>query len=111
MEVEFAKSRYSKEFKAAFEKTISTLSREERALLRFHYLGSMPVRSIARMYGVHHSTIARRIERARNLILNETYAILCERLELEQRELEHLLGFIESQLEVSVRRCLDQESR
>jgi RNA polymerase sigma-70 factor (ECF subfamily) len=108
-EIEFAKRHYSKEFKEAFQRTIQNLSTGERALLRLHYLQGMPVRAIARSYHVHHATIARRIDRIRDEILKEVHDTLSRKLELEKRELDHLLGLIESQLEVSLRRWLEND--
>jgi RNA polymerase sigma-70 factor (ECF subfamily) len=109
IELDLVKSRYAEQFKIAFQKTLATLTPEERSLLRFHYLEEMPVRTIARLYRLHHSTVARRIERARARILKETHRLLTDELELEPREFDDLFGLIESQLDVSVRRCLEVE--
>jgi RNA polymerase sigma-70 factor (ECF subfamily) len=106
-EVELAKSEYAAEFKAAFQNTIAHLSASDRSLLRFHYLDGMTVRTLARLFGIHPATAARRVERVRHEILRETNRLLMSRLQLERAEVHGLVGLIESQLELSIRRCLE----
>jgi RNA polymerase sigma-70 factor, ECF subfamily len=109
-ELAFVKGRYAKEFKAAFQTTLSALSSDERAVLRFYYLDGMTVQAIGKLYRVHASTITRWIARAREQVLVETNRLLAKRLDLAPNELRDVVGLIDSQLELSMRRCLQDSS-
>jgi RNA polymerase sigma-70 factor (ECF subfamily) len=94
------------EFKAAFQTTITALSPDERAVLRFYYLDGMTVQTISEVYRVNKSTVTRWLASARSRILRETNRLLRQRLELEPVELAAMIEAINSQLDLSIQRCL-----
>jgi RNA polymerase sigma-70 factor, ECF subfamily len=58
-------------FRAAFGKAFAQLTREQRTLLRQHFLDGLTFESLGRMYGVHVSTAWRRLEAARTALVAE----------------------------------------
>jgi RNA polymerase sigma-70 factor (ECF subfamily) len=56
-------------FRAAFGQAFAQLTREQRTLLRQHFLDGLTFESLGRMYGVHVSTAWRRLETARTVLV------------------------------------------
>jgi RNA polymerase sigma-70 factor, ECF subfamily len=56
-------------FRAAFDQAFAQLAREQRMLLRQHFLDGLTFESLGRMYGVHVSTAWRRLEAARTALV------------------------------------------
>jgi RNA polymerase sigma-70 factor (ECF subfamily) len=105
-ELAFLKRRYSPELAFALEATIAELPPKERTVLRLHYFEGMSTYSIAKMYGVHGTTIVRWLARARDTIIQDTRARLRKKLAIEDEELDTLIGLAQSQLNFSIRRYL-----
>jgi RNA polymerase sigma-70 factor (ECF subfamily) len=66
----------------------------------------MSIDEIATAYGIHRATAARRVNRARDALLADTRRRMSERLRLNSKELDSVLGLVESRLHASVRRLL-----
>ena len=67
-------------FRAAFDQAFARLTREQRALLRQHFLDGLTFESLGRMYGVHVSTVWRRLETARTALVAAVRAQLAAAL-------------------------------
>lgn len=67
-------------FRAAFERALAQLSREQRRLLRQHFLDGLAFETLARIYGVHVSTAWRRVEAARAALVAAVRAQLAAAL-------------------------------
>jgi RNA polymerase sigma-70 factor (ECF subfamily) len=102
------KRTYRAEFKAAFQATVQALSAEDRTLLSQHFIDGLNIDEIALIHGVHRATAARWLGRARDAILVGTRSALTERLGTSKEELESIMRLIASDLEVSMRRCLQE---
>lgn len=100
------KRTYRAEFKTAFEAAVQALSAEDRSLLSQHFIDGLNIDEIALIHGVHRATAARWLGRARDAILVGTRGALTERLGTSTEELESIMRLIASDLEVSIRRCL-----
>lgn len=108
-ELTFLKARYAKEFRAAFETTLSHLAPRDRNVLRMHFLRSLRTDAIGRMYGVDGSTVRRWITSVRRRVLDETRRRLREELELQPSEVESLMELLRSKFDVSIARLLSRE--
>jgi RNA polymerase sigma-70 factor (ECF subfamily) len=105
-ELELLKRRYSREFTEAFEQATLALAPEDRNVLRSYYAKQMTIDEIAKAFGIHRATAARRVARARQVLLTDTRRRLAERLRLTNTELDSVLRLIESRMQVSVNRLL-----
>jgi RNA polymerase sigma-70 factor (ECF subfamily) len=105
-ELTVLKSRYATELRDAFEATLAALPSDERTVLSMHYLDGLTIDEIGVTYGVHRATVARWLEKSRTAILADTRRRLGKRLQLAGAELDSLIGFARSRLDVSLRRLL-----
>jgi RNA polymerase sigma-70 factor (ECF subfamily) len=101
-ELAFIKHRAREDFRLAFQAALADLPARERYLLRLHYLDRLTLAQIGALEQLDKSTISRRLESARQTLLDETTRLLRERLQLETSELDSLFGLIASQLDVSI---------
>ena len=107
-ELDHLKRTYRDAFRAAFHETLAELPARERNLLRQSVVHGLSVREIARLYDVHHATIARWIAGARERLLEGTRGALVDRLGVGNKDLDSIMGLIESRLDASVVRVLDE---
>jgi RNA polymerase sigma-70 factor (ECF subfamily) len=105
-ETQYLKTHYREEFKQAFAAAIGGLDAGERRALRYSIVEGLGIDEVAKLDGVHRSTAARQVARARERLSEETRRILREKLAVESTELQSILRLIDSQLDVSVRRLL-----
>jgi RNA polymerase sigma-70 factor (ECF subfamily) len=101
-ELALVKLRYGEAFRAALRDAFAALSKEERSVLRLHYLDGLNADRIALVIGVSRATATRRIAAARDRVLDETHRLLRVRLNATQKELESLLGVVRSDLAMSL---------
>lgn len=107
-EVGFLKHRYRDVFKAAFAEATAELDPTERNLLR-RRLEGLNVDQIGVLEGVHRSTAARRLEKARHSLLQRTRSKLGEHLGVEHSELDSVMKLAQT-LDVSLERLLNADS-
>ena len=67
-------------FRVAFGEGFAQLTREQRTLLRQHFLDGLTFESLGRMYGIHVSTAWRRLEAARTALVAAVRARLAASL-------------------------------
>jgi RNA polymerase sigma-70 factor, ECF subfamily len=102
----YVRRRTSREFRAVLEAVLVDLPPRDRALLKMHFLEGMSTDRIAALYAVDGSTVRRWISQIRASVERATKRALAERLRLGARELESVMGALESELEISISRCL-----
>jgi RNA polymerase sigma-70 factor (ECF subfamily) len=105
-EVDYLKTRYAEDFRAAFQATLGALSADERNLLKLHYLDGLNIDEIGVAYHVHRATVARWLAHARERILAETRTRLAERLAAAEDDVDSVLDLVRSQLDVSLHKML-----
>jgi RNA polymerase sigma-70 factor (ECF subfamily) len=103
-EVQLLKKRYATEFKEALQAVLTTLSADERNVLRLHYLDAMTIEEVGRAYGVSRATAARWIAEARTKIVERIQRTLSDRFGKSAPQPESLLAFVRSQLDMSLRK-------
>jgi RNA polymerase sigma-70 factor (ECF subfamily) len=101
-ETEYLKTQHRAEFEQAFRAALSTLSVEQRQLLRLHYVDGLTLAQIGRLRQVHESTISRKLLGARDQLLTETRRALSAELHLGQAEVDSLMGRVMSRADVTL---------
>jgi len=100
-EIASIKARYAGELNQAVRDAVVELSVAAKNDLRLYYLDGLTLDEIARLDAVSAATVSRRLARARDTVLQRTRELLGERLRLELREVESILGVMGSRLEIN----------
>jgi len=93
----------------ATDEAIAFLSGEDRMVLGAYYLDGRTLAEIARMLGVHESTISRKIDKLAKSLRKQIVAALARR-GMSRRQAEEALEVDVRDLQVDIRRSLTQES-
>jgi RNA polymerase sigma-70 factor (ECF subfamily) len=101
-ELDFIRSHYEADFKAAFREAVAGLSPRDRNLLRFHFVEGLTTERISALYSVHRTTAMRWIAAAQARALDRTRALLVERLHLSPAECDSLLDVVRSRMQVTL---------
>jgi RNA polymerase sigma-70 factor (ECF subfamily) len=100
------RARYTAELKQAIRVAFGDLEVRQRNLLRQHILDELTIDDLARLYRVHRATCARWLADARAELGKNTRKRLVGALGMPQTELESLLRFLDSDIELSISRIL-----
>nr|HEX4318411.1 hypothetical protein [Kofleriaceae bacterium] len=98
------RARYTAELKRAIASAFAELSVRQRNLLRQHVLDELTIDDLSRMYRAHRATCARWLADARLELARGTRKQLVAALGLPASELESLLRFLDSDIELSISR-------
>jgi len=93
-------------FLRAMQRAFRALDAEARALLRLRYLQGVTATALARSYGVHESTVSRRLAKAREDLERE-FTRCAQELVGPNGAIEDLLGALESRYGQSLRDLLE----
>jgi RNA polymerase sigma-70 factor (ECF subfamily) len=107
-ELALARAQNGEALDTAFREALGALDKRRRVLLRLHHVQGWTVGRLATMYRVSRATAGRLVVDARTALLDDTKRRLQERLKLTPSELESLLAALESNIQVSLVRILDQ---
>jgi RNA polymerase sigma-70 factor (ECF subfamily) len=107
-ELEYLRARHARDVKEVFAAVLTTLTADQRNVLRMHYLDSLTLDEIGVAYGVHRATAARWIQQAREAILALTRQRLQDQLKLSAAELDSVIALVQTRLESSLRRMLGE---
>jgi RNA polymerase sigma-70 factor (ECF subfamily) len=110
VELAFLKKEYRGHFKKAFAEALQSLSSAERNMLRQHLVARLSLDQMAAVHHVHRATIARRLAKARQSLLQGTRESLMLHLRISENEFDSIMNLIQSRLDVSVQRLLGQNS-
>jgi len=92
----------------ATDEALAFLSGEERTVLSAYYLDGRTLAEIARMLGVHESTISRKLDKLAKSLRKQILAALVRR-GMSRRQAEEALEVDVRDLQVDIRRSLAQE--
>lgn len=106
-ELGYLKEHYREAFAKAFHHALRELSPRSRNALRHHYVHGLSIDEIGSVYGIHRSSAARRIGKARDDLLIGTRRQLVIELGVGRSEVESIMRLIESRIDVSLRGALD----
>jgi RNA polymerase sigma-70 factor (ECF subfamily) len=93
----------------ATDEALAALSAEDRTVLSAYYLDGRTLAEIARMLGVHESTISRKIDKLAKSLRKQIVAALGRR-GMSRRQAEEALEVDVRDLQVDIRRSLAQET-
>ena len=110
-ENELLKGTYRKQVSAAIKHAFSSLSQEERALLRSHFGDGHEIQELARRAGVHRMTISRRLATARERLAEAVRGKLQAELALSGSDAQSMIAFVHSQLGASLSGLLGSGTR
>jgi RNA polymerase sigma-70 factor (ECF subfamily) len=102
--LDLVRKKHKKDFEAALREGLAALTAEQRTMLKMSVLDRVGVDRLSTVFHVHRATVARRLERAREELLENTRAALAKRLKTTPSELDSLLRALSSGIEVSLRR-------
>ncbi|WP_228559458.1 MULTISPECIES: transcriptional regulator [Myxococcus] len=88
--------------RAAFVQAVASLDDEDRELLRLHFVEHLSLARMGELYGVHKSTLSRRLSGVKALLETRTHEGLTERLSLSQEELDSMMRAVHGRLDVSL---------
>ncbi|RYZ37106.1 MAG: sigma-70 family RNA polymerase sigma factor [Myxococcaceae bacterium] len=108
-ELDVMKRRHHAEFRQAVHEAASTLSADERHLLRLHFADQLSTYELASLFRVNQSTISRWLKSARQRVYEETRSRLQERLGLSTLGFKSFLAFIDSQLDLNISQILEEK--
>jgi len=107
-ELEYVRTRYRSDFRAALGEALAALPDEERALLRLYYVGGLSLPKLAQLKHVSFATVSRRLARTRRTIAAHMKKTLELRLNLSPAEFSSLARLVRSSLEASLFRMLHE---
>jgi RNA polymerase sigma-70 factor (ECF subfamily) len=105
-DLQYIKRLYGAAVTAALQDAAKELEPEERNVLREMYARGLTIDQIAALRGIHRATAARRVQRARELLLSRVRALLEERLGVNEDSLRSVLRLVETELHVTLERVL-----
>lgn len=94
--------RYRADVGAALAEAIAALPDKHRVILRYHYAERLSIDQIGVIFGVHKTTAFRRLEQAREELVESARAALKTRLRLDDAGLQSLVRVVNSQLEITL---------
>jgi RNA polymerase sigma-70 factor (ECF subfamily) len=100
---------YRDAFERALAQAFAGLTPKQRNLLRHKLVQQLRHDQLGELYKVHERTIKRWLAEARELLLRETRAALGTILGIHSAEIDSVMRFLQSDLDVSVQRYLGAE--
>jgi RNA polymerase sigma-70 factor (ECF subfamily) len=110
VELDHLKARYRVDVAAALREALAALDAQDRTLLRFRYVDGLLPGQIAGLYGLHRTTVLRRIDAAVAALLLDVRRRVAARLKLGAREADSLLQLVRSQLDLTLGGLIREES-
>ena len=100
------KTQYTAELKKAIRDAFAALEVRQRNLLRQHILDELTIDDLAKLYRVHRATCARWLADARADLGKQTRKRLMAALGMPTNDVDSLLRFLDSDIELSISRIL-----
>jgi RNA polymerase sigma-70 factor (ECF subfamily) len=101
-ELALLRARYGAPFREALGDAMRALTTREATLLRLHYADGLPLERLARVYRVSTASASRWVTRARERLVELTFARLGAQLAMSGRELTSLTLALRSQIDLSL---------
>jgi RNA polymerase sigma-70 factor, ECF subfamily len=105
-EISLFKQMYREPVSRAFAAACSQIGREDRALLRLHYVEGVTTANLANMYGISRATLIRRLAAARESLLERVKSALKDSARIADRDFDSILRLVQSQIDLRLSRVL-----
>lgn len=109
LELDLIKRRYHTEFRDAVREAFSSLSKDDRHLLRLYFVDRLSTPELGGLFRVHQSTAFRWLQRAQRAVYEETKRRLQARLGFATQEFKSLFAVLDSQLGLTISQMLGTE--
>ncbi|MBA2544375.1 MAG: transcriptional regulator, partial [Deltaproteobacteria bacterium] len=106
--LEQLKGEYRAQFATALREAIAELGAEDRTLLRQQIVDKLSIDELGAAYGVHRATAARWLNRSRGALVAATRNRLAARLSMPIEEIDSVIRLVQSRLDASVVRYLEE---
>lgn len=95
---------YGDSFRTAFDAAVASLAPRERNLLRMSVIDGLGIDQLAKIFHVHRSTVARRLELARETLVAATRERMRAELAISESELDSIMRVL---TDVTIRHALE----
>ncbi|MCY1023803.1 transcriptional regulator [Pyxidicoccus sp. MSG2] len=102
LELGFVREEARGHVRAAFIRAVASLDDEDRELLRLHFVERLSLERMGALFGLHKSTLSRRLSAVQALLEKRTRRALAERLSLPEPEVNSLMRAIQGRLDLSL---------
>jgi RNA polymerase sigma-70 factor, ECF subfamily len=109
-EMEQLRGLYRDAFGRAFREALGSLPKDDRTVLRLHYLDGVNIEGIGRIFGVHRATVARWLVRIRREALTRAKEALARDLGAEVEEAASVIGALAGEVDVTLSKALGSVS-
>lgn len=109
VELDLIRQRHHAEFRQAIREAFTTLSADERHLLRLYVVDQLSTTELGALFRVNQSTVSRWLKSARQTVFDETRRRLQARLGLSARDFQSFLAALDSQLELGLSQIFGEE--
>jgi RNA polymerase sigma-70 factor, ECF subfamily len=109
-ELGYLRDNYGAVFHQAFVAAIGGLDPRQRTLLRMAFVQNLRVRTIGRMYGVHHATAARWVKAAQQALVDDTVRRIQGHIAVSESQLASIFALIQSRVDVELAELLGPAS-
>jgi RNA polymerase sigma-70 factor (ECF subfamily) len=105
-EIDYLRGQYRDTFVRSFSEALSSLSKDDRTILRLHYVDSVNIDGIGRIFQVHRATVARWLVRIRAELLERAKGLLAGHLGAELDEADSVIGVLAGEVDFTLSRVL-----
>ncbi len=105
-ETKLLNAQQKEHFNAAFKEALTTLTPQERTVMRMRYVDDLAVEDIGRAFAVHRTTALRWLERAQQQVMAATRKLLGKRLGMPSRDVDSLLRALQPSINERLSRLL-----
>ncbi|RKG93184.1 transcriptional regulator [Corallococcus terminator] len=102
LELGFVREEARGHVRAAFILAVASLDDEDRELLRLHFVERLSLERMGALFGLHKSTLSRRLSAVQTRLEKRTRRALAERLSLPEPEVDSLMRAIHGRLDLSL---------
>jgi RNA polymerase sigma-70 factor (ECF subfamily) len=106
-EVAYLRAKYQPAFTSSLARGLAMLTREQRGMLRLHYVEGMTMDALATMFQTSRAGVHRRVAAARTALFDHTCRLLREDLKLSASELTSMIRLVRSDLDVGLAQLLE----
>jgi RNA polymerase sigma-70 factor, ECF subfamily len=105
-ELEYLRGQYRETFVRSFKEALGALPKDDRTVLRLHYVDGVNIDGIGRIFQVHRATVARWLVRIRADVLTRAKVLLAEHVGADVDEAESVVAALAGEVDFTLSRAL-----